>query len=90
MRIVPAETEITRQLIQEARQISVAYPVIEPLLQKRKDQALKRLLSHYRDSKHLDQQNVIAELFVIEGIMVELKSKLDNVHLGGKDGSGSR
>lgn len=81
MKIVSTNIEVRRALVQEARQISVALPVLGPLLEQRKTSAFKRLLANYRDGKHMDQQNVISELFVIEGIINELNSKLENINL---------
>lgn len=78
MKLVP-RSEIIESLLVEARQLSVALPVLEPLLKKRKESAYQRLLGNYRDGKHDQQQPIIAELFVLENIVSEINSKLDNL-----------
>ncbi len=81
MRLVPVDNELTRQLISEARQLHALLPVLMPLLDKRKASAFQKLLANHRDGKHSEQLNAIAELSVINGIEMEIKSKLDNLNL---------
>jgi hypothetical protein len=78
LRVAP-ESELQHALLVEARQISVALPALDPMLSRRKEAAFKRLMGNYRDGKHNDQQAIIAELFVIETIVNELNSKLQNL-----------
>jgi len=66
-------------LITEARMVSVALPVLGPMLDRRHRSALQRLMSAYRDGKQ--DQNAVAELFVIEGIQNELRMKLQNLSI---------
>ena len=59
--------------------ISVALPVLGPMLDRRHKAALQRLLSAHRDGK-VDQA-AISELSVLEGIQNELKAKLINLQI---------
>lgn len=78
---VPADENERQRLISEARQISVALPVLGPLLDRRKLNALQRLMGDYRDGKQ--NQNAVAEIFVIDSIQAELRAKLENLNLIG-------
>lgn len=67
--------EEKRELQVEARVLLQAYPVLRPLLERRKQATYERLLSSYR-SGEVDT-NAIAELSVIEAIQHEIKTKLE-------------
>lgn len=76
MKPVPSTEQEKMQLITEARQLNVALPIIVPMLERRAKGAMQRLMSAHRDGKPSDQ-NAIAELYVIDSIQSELRSKID-------------
>jgi hypothetical protein len=80
MRIVPPSEEQLRQQVSEARQLSIAAPILIPMLERRKYMAYQRLLGNHRDSRPVDH-NAIAEMFVIESIQEEIRQKLENLNL---------
>lgn len=80
MKLVPETDAEINALIAEARQLSVAAPVIIPMLEARKLSAYQRLLSDYRDNRPVNQNN-IAILFVIDSLQTEIRSKLQNLNL---------
>jgi len=80
MKIVPSDAVRRQELINEARQISVAYPVLEPMLEKRIEGAMKRIISNFRNGKESAAE--IAELATLDAIKNELRSKLENINLG--------
>jgi hypothetical protein len=73
------EDDLKLERINEARQLSVSFPVLMPLLQKRQASAFGKLMANHRDSRHQEQQNIISELFVIDSIMKEINAKIDNL-----------
>jgi hypothetical protein len=80
MKLLPQDEEMRRQLVQEARYLAVASPVLDPMLEKRKEVAFRRLLSQHRGGGPIDP-NIIAELSVIDSLQNELKSKLEYLAL---------
>lgn len=76
MKVVPPDVDAINRQIAEARQLSVAAPIIEPMLNRRKLAALQRLLGCHRDGKPVDT-NAIAEIYIIEQLQHEMRSKLE-------------
>lgn len=68
--------EIERQnLITEGRQLLVAAPALEPLLNRIEKQAMQELLGNFRDDKSL--ATATAKLFVIQQIRQMIDSKIN-------------
>ncbi len=65
-----------QNLITEARMLAVAGPALAPILERRKDIAYKKLLGAYRDGKR-DFLHLVTELFILQGIEEDIKSKID-------------
>lgn len=76
MRIIQGEGEKMR-LLTEARQIQAAAPLLFPMLERKRESTLQRLISTYRNGQ--TDLNAVAELSVIESLLAELKSKLQNL-----------
>lgn len=76
MKLVFGEQEKQR-LLTEARMIQTALPVLGPMLEARKGNALKRLLAAHRDGK-LDAASV-AEIAIIDSMESEIRAKLQNL-----------
>ena len=60
--------------IAEARRFYMAAPIIVPMLEKRKDITLQRLMAKYRDGA-TDYANVVAELYTIDNLLREIKTQ---------------
>jgi len=79
MKLVPDSEDEQRRLISEARQLVVAVPVLGPMLERRKSMAFQRLIAAHRDGKPVDV-NAVSELYIVESILSEIKSKLENLN----------
>lgn len=84
MKIVPPDAETVNRQIAEARQLSVAAPIIEPMLNRKKLAALQRLLGAHRDGKPVDT-NAVAEIYIIEQLQNEMRSKLEALNFTPKE-----
>lgn len=62
------------ELLAEARVFALASPVILPIIEKRKKDALGRLLQAHRGGR-TDTQTIVAELAVLADIEQEIKQK---------------
>jgi len=80
MRAVPPDDAVIRERIAEARQLSVAAPILLPMLERRKRMAYQSMLADYRDGR-IPSHNHIATMFVIESIMSEIHSKLNDLNM---------
>lgn len=80
MRVVPEDKDLVMQMVAEARQLSIAAPIVLPMLERRKHGAYQRMLAAYRAGKGADI-NAMAEMSVIEAIQSEIREKLENLNL---------
>jgi len=60
--------------ISEARRFYIASPIIVPMLEKRHEQTLQKLMAKYRDGES-DYINVIAELYTLSNLLREIKTQ---------------
>lgn len=74
------DEEKRMKLVQEARHLAVASPVLLPMLEGRKAAAFNKLISIYREGK-TDFITTIAELSVIEALKREVNSKIEYINL---------
>lgn len=82
------EEERRLKLVQEARHLAVASPVLLPMLEGKKIAAFNKLLSIYREGK-MDFITTIAELSVIEALKREVNSKIEYINLLEEKSNGS-
>ena len=78
MKLVPQAENEKQKMITEARQIHFAAPFLFPMLERRKDNAIRRIISGHREAK-FDHQ-AVAELYIVESLLTELKGKLLILH----------
>lgn len=67
-----------QNLITEARMLAVAGPALAPILEKKKAIAFQKLLGLYRDGVK-DNLSVVAELFVLQSLQDEIKTKIEQL-----------
>lgn len=79
MKVVPLSPDQINQQIAEARQLSIAAPIILPMLERRKLMAYQKVLGAHRGAKPPDA-NAIAEMSVIEQIQSEIREKLESLN----------
>lgn len=66
--------ESREELLQEARIIALAAPVLMPLLEKRKKIAYERLLMEFRQGS-TNYSNLVSELSVLSMLILEVEQK---------------
>lgn len=77
------EDELARgKRIEEARQLAVAAPVLLPLLQKYREDAISAVQSKVRDSALGELAGPATQLYVIDNLIQDIKTKLENLNGG--------
>lgn len=77
--------EIKRgQMLEEAKRLQIAAPVLIPILEKRREYAIQKIIANFRDEKTNQQTGTIAELYTIDGILYEINTKLNYLNEKGE------
>lgn len=83
MRVVPKDELERGRRIQEAQQLAVAAPVLFPLLQKYKEDAIAQLEAKIRDGKGGELLGSATQLYIIDNMISDIRSKLEALNLIG-------
>ena len=84
MRTVPEDELVRARRIQEAQQLSVAAPVLFPLLSGYREDAISRIQVCVRDGKPHELLGPSTQLYVIDNMISDIKSKLEGLNLIGR------
>lgn len=67
--------EEKQDILRESRLLIQAYPILGPMLERRKKATYQRMISSYRAGEL--NKDAVAELSVIEGIQDEIRTKIE-------------
>lgn len=85
---VPEDSLERGRMIQEAQQLAVATPVLFPLLQSYREDAIAQIQAKIRDGKPHELVGPSTQLYVIENMISDVRAKLEGLNLiGGKNGN---